>query len=236
MFHLLKNANITKVFLMGLLVVIEGISGSGKSSFIQDFCNCLSRYDIPNVSYGGFNISEQSTDLTKFCHSLVKHKRFIEFPLISETHLLLSEMMMDIELNVRRELSENKVVVYENYFDSLFIYQSCRIQMMNALDIDKEKYLQYLSHTIDLIKKLIHIPKPDVTVLLNTAPTICNQRIVLRDNLAVTDEHVALQLAIRSKYFEYYQGNDDIITYDSDFMKKDAILNQLVSIVRRRIL
>ena len=78
---------------MGMLIAIEGISGSGKSSFAKKLCNLLFKYGIPHSSYGGFNISEQSTELTKFCNYIVTHERFLGFPIISETHLLLAEIV-----------------------------------------------------------------------------------------------------------------------------------------------
>lgn len=219
---------------MGILIIIEGISGSGKSLFAQKLCKLLLKCNIPHVSYGGFNITEQSTELTKFCHYLVKRERFIGFPIISETQLLLSEIVMDIELNVKRELRNNKVVIYENFFDSIYIYQSSRIKIMNIADKEKDILQQYLDQTIRVITDTIDIPEPDSIVFLNTPIDVCNNRIANRDNLSVTDRHVRLQSEIQKKYFEYYGDNDNVMICSNESLHSEMILNKLVSFAQRK--
>lgn len=219
---------------MGILIIIEGISGSGKSLFAKNLCKLLLEYNIPHVSYGGFNITEQSTELTKFCHYLVKRERFIGFPIISETQLLLSEIVMDIELNVKRELRNNKVVIYENFFDSIYIYQSSRIKIMNIADKEKDILQQYLDQTIRVITDTIDIPEPDSIVFLNTPIAVCNNRIANRDNLGVTDRHVRLQSEIQKKYFEHYGDNNNVIICSNEPLHREMILNKLVSFAQRK--
>lgn len=219
---------------MGILIVVEGISGSGKSSLVKELCNEFEKYGISHASYGGFNISDRSTVLTKFCNYIVKRKRFIGLPIISETHLLLSEMIMDIDLNVKKDLRNNKVIVYENYFDSVHIYQSARIQTMSISQKEKNNLQHYLDETIELVEQNIDIPKPDIIVYLDQSIDICNKRILNRDNLEVTCEHARLQSEIKKRYLEYYLEKTNVIFFDNESLQKELLINSLVLYVQKR--
>lgn len=219
---------------MGTLLAIEGISGSGKSSLSQKICKEFEKHSIPCSEFGGFNISEHSTELTKFCNNIIRQKRFIGLPFASESHLLLSEILLDIEMNVKKKLMNDEVVIYENYFDSILIYQSSVINTLNISDDKKNKLQEYLRKTINLTKDYFNIPKPDIIIFLNCDVGICNARIIKRDNLPITKQQIRLQYEIQNKYLEYYCEKKNVMYCDGESLHDKEIIDKLVLYIKER--
>lgn len=181
------------------LINIEGISGSGKSKIIEILKGKLVG-DV--VSLGGFNINQYSTDLTKFCRQLVRSRPMFQLPLISEMHLLISEMLMDIEQNILSFQNKNIIIFYENYWDSILYYE---------LAIAKTKYpfnkqlIDYINRTFDLVNKYYNIPKPTYSIYVDCDIDIIRERIEKRDQIILSETDICILKEVNN----FYKINQD---------------------------
>ena len=177
-----------------MLVNIEGISGAGKTealSLIQDLINndC--------VLLGGFNLSEYSTELTHFCRELTERNHMFKLPVISELHLLLAEIIMDIHYNVSPALLKNQLVIYENYWDSILYYE---------LAIAKVKYsgnanlAESIIGIIDCSAKSFCIPKPDFTIFIDCSVDSAVNRIEKRENIRLARNDIEILKEVQNQY------------------------------------
>lgn len=181
------------------LVNIEGISGAGKSKIIEILKGKLVG-DI--VSLGGFNINQYSTDLTKFCGKLVRSRPMFHLPVMSEMHLLISEMLMDIEQNILSFQNKNTIILYENYWDSILYYE---------LAIAKIKYpcnnqvIDYINKTFDLVNKYYSIPKPTYSIYVDCDIDIICERIEKRDQIILSETDICILKEVNN----FYKINQD---------------------------
>lgn len=181
------------------LINIEGISGSGKSKIIEILKGKLVG-DV--VSLGGFNINQYSTDLTKFCRQLVRNRPMFHLPLISEMHLLISEMLMDIEQNIISIQNKDIIILYENYWDSILYYELAIAKIEYPCN---DQLIDYINRTFDLINKYYNIPKPTYSIYIDCDIDIIHERIKKRDQIILSEKDICILKEVNN----YYKINQD---------------------------
>ncbi|WP_066499435.1 deoxynucleoside kinase [Abyssisolibacter fermentans] len=183
----------------GCLIAIEGISGVGKTTFAKILSEKFIKKNINVAVLGGFNICQRSSDITRFCRELVEKKRFFDYPLLSEIHLLMSEIIMDIEKNVKPLLNQGAVVLYDNYIYSILAVEIARIRQTCCIK-KSNTYIEYLKNTINNYINISNMPRPDCTIYLTCTIDQIVERLKKRDKCNVTEEQKQLLRMIAIEY------------------------------------
>lgn len=112
----------------GLLVVFEGIDGSGKTTLAQKLYDMLSQHTIPAI----VTKEPGSTEFGKVIRSIVQTSRY-QLTSMSEYLLFASDRADHIVHVIKPALAAGKVVVCDRMSDSSVSYQGYG----RGLDIDK---------------------------------------------------------------------------------------------------
>lgn len=190
----------------GKLIVIEGISGCGKTTLLEYLSN---KYD--NILYlGGYDIRDNSSELTKLCNKLCKQKVYFDLPLMCEFHFFLSELLYDIERHILPALKSGKTIIYDNYVMSILAVESAIA--LSSFGDDAEMYIKYFKNTIDNLVKMRTIVEADFTVFVDTNIEMTINRLKDRDEYENNyNDLMKLQEQIRNNYFNLLSGNDNSV-------------------------
>lgn len=198
----------------GILVTIEGISGSGKTALSNALRNEFESLGCEVLLLGGFEVHPYSSPITVFCRELVTTNRFVGLPWTSETHLLIAELLFDVERLVKPALDNGKIVIYDGYWDALLAFQSARIQLQQSSKGLSAIY--YLKKVIEMIFPFETIPMPDCTIYIKCDVAKAKLRLEQRDLMPVTPEHLALQIEIARQYDSIFVGREILVIDNSD--------------------
>ena len=200
----------------GKFVAIEGISGSGKTTLLK-YLN--KKYS--NVLYlGGYDIRDNSSELTKLCNKLCKQKIYFDLPLMCEFHFFLSELLYDIEKQVIPALESGQTVIYDNYVMSILAIESAMAVI--SLENVAKKYIRYFNNTIDKLIKMKSIIQADFTVFIDTDIDITIERLKNRDKYE-NDYSVLkkIQGQIRKNYYSLLcENNDNIVIFNNNTLNE----------------
>jgi len=196
----------------GFLISVEGISGAGKTSFANALAKEYELLDQKVIQLGGFEIHSYSSPLTIFCRDLVTSSRFVGLPWMAEIHLLIAELLFDVECLLVPALKEGRIVVFDGYWDSLVAFQSARIKVQHP-EISSSA-VEYLQKSLDLLFSFRPIPLPDCTIYLTCDIEKTKERLEARDTLPVTIEEIRLQKEIARQYDGLFR-NRDILRIDN---------------------
>lgn len=179
-----------------MLINIEGISGAGKTKVIETLqelvCNnCL--------SLGGFNVKEHSTELTKFCRMLTRKNHMIKLPIISELHLLIAEITMDIHDNVIPALKENRFVFYENYWNSIMFYETSIATIFYRGDA---RLIEYIHKIMEVSEEYYKIPQPDFTIFVDCEIDTAVKRIEKREQKCLMGDDIEILKEVKRLYLD----------------------------------
>lgn len=201
----------------GILVNVEGISGAGKTSLSKALKKELKNLHYDVLPLGGFEVYPYSSPITAFLRKLVNTRRFIGIPWTSEVHLLISELLYDIQILIKPALNCGKIVIYDGYWDALIAFQLARIQVQESGARSKAKAINYLKDILEIIFTFEEIPAPDCTIYIKCDIEKAAQRLKHRDHLPVTREHLALQAEIVRQYKRLFaKRNIFILDNNSD--------------------
>ncbi len=206
----------------GILMTIEGISGAGKTSTSIALKKVLEKNNRTVLLLGGFEIHTYSSPITRFCRELVQSNRFVGLPWNSEIHLLISELLFDIEQMVKPALIQGQIVIFDGYWDSLIAYESARIKL---LEPERSKAaIEYINSIINNIFTFQTIPLPDYTVYIDCDLMDSKIRLENRDNLPVSEKDLELQKEIERQYSLVFEGRTIIR------IKNDIFSNQQTNV------
>jgi len=195
----------------GKLIAIEGISGCGKTTLLEYLSN---KYD--DILYlGGYDIRDNSSELTKLCNRLCKQNIYFDLPLMCEFHFFLSELLYDIEKQIIPALKSGKTVIYDNYVMSILAVESA-IALSN-LENDAKMYIKYFKDTIAKLIKMKTIIQADFTVFIDTNIGITIDRLKHRGMYENDYTNlIKLQEQIRTNYFNLLsEDNNNALIYNN---------------------
>lgn len=194
----------------GILIVFEGIDGSGKSTQIQILRNILENKGLdvvvfrePSQGPWGQKIKEK----VAFPDSLSPEE---------ELELFVNDRKDNVQKNLRPALAKNRIVLLDRYYFSTMAYQGAK-----GLDVEK----------IRLLNEKFAI-RPDLVFILDVDAGRALQRIQDRKNKDLLFERLDYLVEVR-KIFKSFLG-ENIFHIDSDNIP-DEISDQVASIVLKYI-
>lgn len=192
-----------------MLINIEGISGAGKTRVIEILQELVSN---DCLSLGGFNVKEYSTDLTRFCRELTHKNHMIKLPIISELHLLIAEIVMDIHDNVIPALMENRLVFYENYWSSIMFYETSIAKIIYKGDV---RLIEYIKKIIEVSEEYYKIPQPDFTIFIDCEIDTAVKRIEKREQKCLTRDDIEILKEVRRLYLDNPPNNKSFFLWNN---------------------
>ncbi len=194
----------------GILIVFEGIDGSGKSTQIQILRNILDDKGLdvvvfrePSQGPWGQKIKEKAA----FPDSLSPEE---------ELELFVNDRKDNVQKNLRPALAKNKIVLLDRYYFSTMAYQGAK-----GLDVEK----------IRLMNEKFAI-RPDLVFILDVDAGRALQRIQDRKNKDLLFERLDYLVEVR-KIFKSFLG-ENIFHIDSDNIPGE-ISDQVASVVLKYI-
>ena len=211
----------------GILLSIEGMSGSGKTSTSIALKKVLEKNKHKVLLLGGFEIHTYSSPITRFCRELVQNNRFVGLPWNSEIHLLIAELLFDIEQLVKPALIQGQIVIFDGYWDSLIAYESARIKL---LEPKRSKVaIEYINSIINKVFTFQTIPQPDYTVYLDCDLMDTKIRLENRDNLPVSAKDLELQMEIDRQYSLVFKGRTIIRIKNDNSCDQQKNVNKILN-------
>ena len=140
----------------GLLIVFEGIDGTGKSTQCELLAKSLTQRDILNIALAE---PTRGTWGTKIRRLLSEGRQGISPQ--EELSWFVNDRKEDIELNIMPALQDNKVVLMDRYYFSTAAYQG-------ALGLNPEQIR---------LENETFAPIPDRVLIFLTSPETCLERI-----------------------------------------------------------
>ena len=140
----------------GLLIVFEGIDGTGKSTQCELLARSLTERHMLNIALAE---PTRGTWGTKIRRLLSEGRQGISPQ--EELSWFVNDRKEDIELNIMPALQDNKVVLMDRYYFSTVAYQG-------ALGLDPEQIR---------LENETFAPIPDRVLIFLTSPETCLERI-----------------------------------------------------------
>lgn len=140
----------------GILIVFEGIDGTGKSTQCSLLANLLNKMQVPNISLAE---PTKGTWGMKIRKVLTEGRQGISPQ--EELSWFINDRKEDIEENVMPALQENKVVIMDRYYFSTAAYQGALGLNPEEIRLENEKFA----------------PIPDRVLIFLTSPETCLERI-----------------------------------------------------------
>ena len=198
-----------------MLIVFEGIDGSGKTSLSRLFLQYLNQKSIPVV----WLREPSDSALGEKIRRIAQNSEQVSPQ--QELDYFIQDRRWDVENNILPALRAKKTVVLDRYFYSNACYQGARGLDMNAI--------------IDL--NLAFAPQPDLTFIIDVDVDRALGRInSSRPGLAMLFEKKDFLLKVRSNYLKlagpqlaHIDGNRDMDTVLADIIdcfEKLTAINQ----------
>lgn len=182
------------------LISVEGLCGAGKTTLINKLEKDI---DSSNVIYlGGFNLRDNSSEFTRIANKMVKGKLFFDMSWMVEFHFLIAEMLYDVETIVKPALDDNKTVIYDNYWESIFIFQKALIED-RLPGADARNFMDYSNIVKSNTEYIWNIPKPDLVIYIESTVGSTIERLQNRDNIAIKYDYIDVQNKILELYRTY---------------------------------
>lgn len=189
-----------QVLPQGLLIVLEGIDGSGKTSlaeFLADYFGKLG-FEVVSTRQPG------ATDLGKQIRAVL-HDRPFEVCAKAEFLLFAADRAQHIESVVKPALAAGSLVISDRMADSSLAYQGA------GRGLSTTSLREINEWAMDGIQ-------PDITLYIRVDPQVAFQRMQKR-NEALTHfekEKVDFFRKVSQRYDELYEGRDDVIMIDGN--------------------
>jgi len=201
----------------GKLITVEGISCSGKTTLVKKLEEILDNDKV--LFLGGYDVRKYSSEFTKLSNKLSKETPYFDLPLIVELHFFISEILYDIEKIIKPALNEGKIVIYDNYWISIYVIESS-ISLMKYKDKEAKKYCKYIKKLMNDIEKIVDIIEPDLIIYVDSTIESTINRMKNRNNVQFDEEYIyKLQNHIHNFYKKYLNRNNTHII-KNNFDKK----------------
>jgi dTMP kinase len=161
----------------GLLVVVEGIDGSGKSTLVARLAEHCAKQGLECV------VSREPTN-GKWGSLLRQSARGSRLRLAEELELFMKDRAEHVEQIISPALAAGKVVILDRYYFSTAAYQGARGGDPEAILEANERFA----------------PVPDLVLLLDVSPRVGSGRITHRGDQVDAFEEADYQEDVRRMY------------------------------------
>jgi dTMP kinase len=200
----------------GLLIVFEGIDGSGKSTLCNLVAEALrSSYPVDLTRQPG------GTPFGAQVRSLIASGEFGIDPL-TEFLLFASDRAYHCAQVIRPALAAKKIVVSDRYADSSVAYQ------VYGRGVDKD----FVQNTN---KQIIAGCTPDLTVYSRIDLSVAHQRAKERGKLDRFETDLAFSQRVLAGYEELYKNRSDVIIVDASHDEVDVRFKKVMPAIQALI-
>jgi dTMP kinase len=205
----------------GILVSLEGISGSGKTYFITALREELRDFNAVFLT----EVTDRGSDgLDQKIIAALKHSddRFFRMGLPrSETFLLLTLKICDYETTIAAALNAGRIVIEDRSIDTIAVYQSimlCPGQPDRMVDTANEIY--------SLAAKWRQ--SPDITFLIEDEFAVAIKRAQDRYDILYSNDELDILHNAERVYIEYAkQHTERIVRLDRRTMSNSEIVSAI---------
>lgn len=204
----------------GKLIALEGVSCSGKTTFLKIMKKALKSNKDNCLFLGGFNITSQVSEITKLCNRLARNNTFLQINNVAEFHLILSEMINEIFEKVIPAINAGKIVFYDNYLLSILAFEK-------GIYSNDLHFINYIDKAFDFLIHSYNLPVADKTIYIQCPIEITVDRLKQRDK---TDNPSVynIQTNIDCEYKKILD-NDKIVVYnDKDFKSLETSAFEII--------
>jgi len=181
-----------------MLIVIEGIDGSGKDTQSRLIANFLDSVDIDNVIYSfpAYGETEASVMISSYLNG--------KFGKLDDISVEFATMLYSLDrfeksADIKQSLAEGKVVIADRYVSSNFAHQAAKL--------DNDKKDEFIKWVKDLEFNRLQIPQPDKIFLLDIPPHIASDLILMKAKRTYTDDKKDIHekdLSYQTKVYNEY--------------------------------
>lgn len=175
----------------GVLIALEGIDGSGKSTQARRLCAALKEHGLTPLLLHEPGDTAYGDRLRR----IFEHGRSVSPQ--EEMRLFLEDRRIDVRENILPALAAGKVVVMDRYYFSSMAYQG-------ALGIDPERIRE---------KNEAFAPRPHLTLILDVVPDTGVTRIRARRDVPNTFERVDYLSKVRELFLSFC--GKDVVSIDA---------------------
>ncbi len=196
----------------GLLVVLEGIDGAGKSTVLERLAAFCHEHQIPHVTSREPTTGPSGMKLRQSAHDG-------RLSLDEELALFLADRAEHVQTLIDPALADGKVVLIDRYYFSTAAYQGAR-------GADPETILR---------RNEAFAPEPDLVLLLDLDPDAGRQRIRERGGKPDSFEDAAYLAMVRSIFLSIARPYIRLIdaTRPAEDVKQDCLAS-FTALLRKR--
>ena len=214
----------------GLLIVIEGIDGSGKTTQINLLAKALEDQKIPYevISFPRYGDNIYADLVTRYLEG--------EFGSISEVNPYLISLTFAgdrllAKLKIDKWLAEGKLVLANRYVSSNKAHLGA-----NLPEEKREEFLKWLD---ELEYEINGIPREDLTILLTIDPTVGQQNVSGENHPDLHEQNLKHLEEANKIYLELAKKENNwklVDCMEGDRMRRPEEINrELVRIVEQRL-
>ena len=192
----------------GILISVEGIDGSGKTTLIEAIANQLRQQQLPVI----VTKEPGGTALGKQLRSILQEQKVPLNPK-SEFLLFAADRAQHFHELIIPHLQANSIIISDRMADSSLVYQG----FGRGLDIETIKMVNAWA---------MHGLQPDITLYVRIAPEIAHQRLAQRKNLSAYDkEKETFVHKLVHGFDTIFNERNNVIRLDGE-QDKDALCAQ----------
>lgn len=201
----------------GILIVVEGIDGAGKSTLTKGIYEHLIAHNF------SCHVTREpgATVLGKQLRAML-HDRDFQMGYQAEFLLFAADRAQHFQEIVVPALDQKKIVISDRMADSSLVYQGYG----RELDITMIKKIN------DWVMQSI---VPDITIYLRLSPEKAAERLNARpgSKSSFEKEHASFMQRVADGFDEIYAGRDDVIVLDAKLEPAVLVATAVAQIMRR---
>lgn len=186
----------------GLFITVEGIDGSGKSTFVRALKEALTRDSVLTHAPGATAVGQK-------IRSILLSKEY-QLSSYAELFLFLADRSVLVEEVIRPNLEKGVVVICDRYNDSTAAYQ-------HTTNAPVEELCRLASYDLH----------PDITFYLDVPIDVAQQRIAHKSPDRIEAEGVNRQKSVLEAYRKLAKEQERIITLDATSSVEDLVTTAL---------
>ena len=213
----------------GLLIVIDGIDGSGKTTQIDLLANYLSDRNIPYevISFPQYGKNEYSKQIKDYLEGKLGRLEEVDPYFIAKAYA--SDRLTAKDL-INSWLKEGKLIITNRYVSASKAHLGA-----NLPENDRENFMEWID---ELEYQTNNMPKPDLNILLNVDPKVGQQNALKDHQVDMHEESIEHEEKAAQIYFELSQVEENWVVVDcmknGQMKSEEKIQQEIVNLLSIR--